>query len=67
MLEQEKYERIQEEDIKDQLELFTYNYIDTINLEEIKRMEDCGMVINLVKKTNDKIQNDKAIIKKLKL
>lgn len=67
MLEQEKYNRIKDENVDEQLELFDCSYVDVLDLEEIERIEKCGLAKNLLFKTTKKIENDELIVRKLKL
>lgn len=63
MLEQEKFSLLKDKDISDQLSLFSVSCIDELCLDELKKMDNCGITQNAYKQTLIKAENDKNILK----
>lgn len=66
MLQQEKFSAISNEDISEQLSLFNCSYVNNINLDEVQKMDECGITENAYSKIINKANNDKHILKLLK-
>lgn len=66
LLEQEKFSMLAGQDISQQLELFDFYYVDTITLEELKRIHACGMTKKTSSEIISKAENDAHILKLIK-
>lgn len=66
LLEQEKFTLIAKEDISEQLKLFNFSYVNSLTLEELQRMDECGITEDAYSKTINKSNNDKHILRLLK-
>ena len=66
LLQQEKFSIISGEDIYEQLDLFNFSYVDNINLDELQKMDACGITENAYSRIINKANNDKHILKLLK-
>ncbi len=66
LLEQKKFSLIAKDDISEQLNLFDFNYVNSLTLEELQRMDACGITKNAYSSTINKSDNDKHILRLLK-
>ena len=63
MLEQEKFSLLGDKDISKQLDLFKISHINQISLEELKKVDACGMTINTYEQVLAKADNDAHVLK----
>ena len=66
LLLQEKFSTISGEDISEQLSLFNFSYVNNINLDELQKMDACGITENAYSRIINKANNDKPVLKLLK-
>lgn len=66
LLQQENFIVIKDEDFSEQLNLFNFSYINQISLDELEKMDNCGITENAYSKTINKANNDEHILKLLK-
>ncbi len=66
LLEQEKFSMIMGEDISEQLGLFDFSYINNISVEELQKMDTCGITEDAYSRVITKAGNDKHILQLLK-
>lgn len=66
LLQQEHFFMIKDENLSEQLNLFEFQYIDNIRLDELKKMDICGITKKAYPKIIEKSENDKHILKLLK-
>lgn len=68
LLEQENFSIIAGtgENISEQLELFDFSFIDSISLEELQKMDACGITKDAYSRTITKSDNDSHVLRLLK-
>lgn len=66
MLEQGKFSLLKNKDISEQLSLFYVSYINELSLEELKKMDACGITNNTYEQILIKTENDAHLLKLLK-
>lgn len=66
LLQQQKFSSISDEDISEQLDLFKFSYIDNVSIDELKKMDACGITKDSYSKIINKANNDKQLLKLLK-
>lgn len=66
MLEQGKFSLLIDKDIIEQLDLFSLAHIDEINLEELRKMDACGISRNTFEEIIAKSENDECVLKLIK-
>ncbi len=66
LIEQEKFSMINGEDISEQLGLFDYSYINNISVEELQKIDTCGITEDAYSRVMTKADNDRHILKVLK-
>lgn len=66
MLEQENYPLLWGNDITEQLDLFSFEYVDELRLSEIKKMATCGLTKDSYEQIMIKARNNEPILSLLK-
>ena len=66
LLQQAAFPCIRDFDMTEQLELFTLKYVDDINLEDIRKMDEFGVSKGVYTKVLNKIENDSVLFEKYK-
>lgn len=66
LLEQGRFTSLDGKDISEQLALFTLEKINEVTLEEIKKMDSCGITQDAYSKAIKKAENDAYILKLIK-
>ncbi len=62
MLEQGKFSLLEDKDISDQLSLFSVSYIDELSLDELRKIDKCGITQNAYEKALMKAANDAHVL-----
>ena len=64
LLEQEKFWFLEEKDISEQLDLYSLTYVDSINLDELEKIDKLNAAPGAFDKAINKANRDSVIIKK---
>lgn len=66
LLEQEKFSLLADEDITEQLELFNFRHINSVGIEELQKMDECGITQDAYSRVITKAENDSHVLRLLK-